>query len=596
MRDKFQKAEEIRNTGYACMRGLSPSEFWRDCRDRFDCIESVIDENADESWESDVYRPKTRNKTIATSAALLASGLGIEIEAQDMTESTDREMSVVAEDIFDWSLDRERWDMKLVRAVMDLRISGTVHLFEDIVWDKRKVKEIKSVDFESGEFEFEEDDRIDFKGCRAEIIPNEEIYIADAFESDIQNQSYVIRRKVSDYDSVRIVFEKYANWKYVNAGSQQFLTADANDDKESEDQDDERVEIVWCWDKPNDLYRIIVNGVLMNGANEGFPYPHKMYPIAKTIAIPFADQRFYWGNSDPNILRDEQDLDNDLWRMFIDSEKLRIKPPIGVSNTELANRDLVVPGVMYPLGLEDRIEPMLAVSQGVGGNEFKLLELTERQMDESTLDPLMTGQSGSGDATATEVRAIVGSAERLRGFAQAFLGDLLVQHAHLRLPNILWFLTHDDEYQKVVKDAVKLSTGKDGRKVIQFADAIDIPSSEEIMVAEASAEKMGRDAELIYVDRDAVQDYRYHVQLSPAPKPRRGGSLKVLRALEKYRLYVQNPIFNQRRNAQNLAEAMGDDPKEMVQEQAPAMPAMPNANSTEMPKGQAQEMAMQEMI
>ena len=62
--------------------------------------------------------------------------------------------------------------------------------------------------------------------------------------------------------------------------------------------------------------------------------------------------------------------------------------------------------------------------------------------------------------------------------------------------------------------------------------------------------------------------------------------------LEKYRLYVQNPLFDQKRNAEKLAEAMGDDPKEMVTEQAPQMPmAAPQAQP-----GQAQEMAQQEMV
>lgn len=586
----FEKAEALRNKTYRHMRYMSPEDFWYDSRDRYDSFEDVIDEDADEAWESNAYRPKTRNKTIATTASLVSSGIGVDIGAYDITDSLDRAMSEVAEDVFEWSLDREMFDMKLVDAVLEMRITGTVHLFEDIVWDKREVNEITSMDFETGEFEFDKKERTDFKGCRVEIVPNEEVYPGDIWEPDPQKQPFYIRRKLTDYDSARSAFEKYANWKYVRPGSTWFINS-AEDRKDDEDVDDNQVEIIWYWDKPNDVYRIVANGVLLNGPNEGFPYPHKMYPIVKGIANPFSDIRFYYGNSDPNLMRDEQDTDNDLWRMFIDSIKLKVKPPLGVSNTELANRDLVVPGSMYPLGTEDRVEAMKEVTSGIGQGEFKMLELAEQMMDESTLDPLVSGQQAQGDPTATEVRAIVGSSERLRGFAQMFLGSMLVQHAHLRLPNVLWLMTHDDEYKKVVRDKVRISSGEDGRKVIEFALPDEIPSPREIFMAEA---EMDEPTELVYVDKENAADYRYRVQVSPAPKPRRGGAAKILRALEKYRLYVQNPIFDQKRNAEKLAEAMGDDPKEMVPEQIqnqmmPPTPIGPQA-------GMQQEMAQQEMI
>lgn len=594
--ERFEDANEQRGRSYRFMRYMSPEQFWYDCRDRFDSIENALDGNSDESWESNAYRPKTRNKTISTAASLLASGIGIDINAQDITDVTDRAMSEVTEDVYEWSLDRENFDMKLVRAVMEMRVTGTVHLFEDIVWDKRKVKEITEIDFDSGEVKFENKERTDFKGCRMELVSNEEIYPGDIWEPEVQNQPFYIRRKLTTYDSARSAFGKYANWKYVKSGQGYFLSSEGEDRKDVEGDEDERVEIIWYWDRPNDIYRIVINGVLMNGVNEGFPYPHKMYPIAKSIALPFSDQRFYYGNSDPNIMRDEQDLDNDLWRMYIDAIKLKVKPPLGVSNTELANRDLVVPGVMYPLGEDDRVEAMREVTQGLGNAEFQMMQLAESQMDESTVDPLVSGQQAQGDPTATEVRAIVGSAERLRGFAQAFLGDLLVQHAHLRIPNALWFLTHDDEYQKVVKDKVRLDTGKDGRKVITFAEAIDIPSPKDILKEERITEEMGEPEEKIYVDKDMANDYRYKIQVSPSPKPRRGGAAKILRAWEKYRMYLQNPMFDQRRNAEKLAEAMGDDPEEMVPEQPEqAMPGQMGGQPAP-EAGMAMETAQQEMI
>lgn len=592
-RERFEDAREQMSRGYRHMRDMSPVEFWRDCRDRFDSIEGSGEET--ESWESNAYRPKTRNKTIATAASLLASGLGVDIVAHDPENVTDRGMSEVAEDLYDWTLDRENFDMKLVRAVMELRITGTVHLFEDIVNESRKVKDVVGMDFESGKVTYEEADRTDFRGCRAEVVPNEEIFPGDADEPDVQRQPFYFRRKVTTYESARSMFEKNPKWKHVTAGSGRFLLSEGEED----DFDDDRVEIVWYWDRPNDTYRLIINSVLITGLNDGFPYPHKMYPIAKTIAVPFADTRFYWGNSDPNLMRDEQDLDNDLWRMYVDAIKLKVKPPIGVSNTELANRDIVVPGVMYSLGMDDRVEAMKEVTQGIGQAEFRMLEMTEGQMDESTLDPVLTGQQASGDPTATEVRTIVGSAERLRGFSQAFLSDLLIQHAHLRLPNALWLFSNDDDFRKIVKDRVRVGGENDGRKVIEFADASDIPNPRQILRTETDAKKAGKPESRVYVDRNGIVGYRYHMQVGTAPKGRRGGSAKILRAWEKYRLYLQNPLFDQRRNAEMLAEAMGDDPNEVIAEQRQGMPpetAPPPQGAQPMPAMPSAETERSEII
>jgi hypothetical protein len=569
VRERWSDSYEAKHQSYHHLNDRSLLSFWADCRDAVDAYTEPQGEL--EEWQSTSYRPKTRNKTFSVAASLAASGVGIDPFARRADSSVDREMSQVCDDVYEASLELENFDFKLAIAIFEQAVTGTVHLVDEVVWDEREVKEISDIDLETGIVTYVDGNIVDFKGCRAEVVPGEEIFPGDNWEPVVQKQPYYFRRKIVDYEVAEGLFGKKPNWKYVSEGSSNFMPIDPDVKELESDGNDENVEILWYWDKPKDRYNVFVNGIPMENEGVGFPYPHKKYPIAKGRHLPFADQRFYWGNSVPNLNRDEQKDTNDLWRMMIDGEKLRSKPPIGTSNEEIANSDIAIPGTTYPLGPDDRVEVMEAFARGPANSTFSLLQLNEGQIDENTIDPLVAGKSPQGNPTATEVRTIAVQAERLKGFAETMLGDLLIQHAEIRIPNALWFLTHDEDYKRIVREDINLGS-KNGRKFIQFVDADEIPSAEDIMTAEVKLDKMNKPTKIVYVDRDGVNDYRYAVGLAIVPKPRRTGAMRILRALEKHRVYASDPMFNRKKSARDLAEAFGDNPDEVIAEQQPQQP------------------------
>lgn len=586
----WDNANDIRTRPWHHLGDISLEEFWQLSRDLYNGYVEPLSSVEDE-WKSRAFKKKTRRKVLATVASFVASNIGVDFSAVDQGDNLDRQASKLADDIYEWSLEREDFDMKELRALTGMTIEGSACLFEELAWDERKQKEIIDIDFETGEVKWEEKDVTTFKGPRCEQVKLEEIYIGDAFEPEIQNQPYVIRRKLTTFEDAEKYLAKYDNWKYVKEGHIGFYQASGENEEqtenESQDSDNNDVEILYYWNKSDDMYAIVANGVLLTKPDYPIPYPHKEYPFSWSILETFGDTGFFWGNSLPFVNKDDQEITNSLWRMFVDSVKLSNKPPLFTDSAELAGTDLVVPGTIGLKETDETVETIPEIAKGVNQGEFNVLTLAEKQIDENTVDPLLTGQSPTGDPTATEVNAIVGSAQQVKGVNEKYIGHLLIQHAHLRLKNLFWFLTHDEDYRKIVRDRVKTKGGKTGYREIKFASLDEIPSPMEMFSQEVEAERMGKPYDVMYVDKDKVNDYRFHISMSPTPKPRRTSTSKLMRAIQKYQFYAVNPLIDQLENTTDLVEAMGDDPEELVKKpEAPQMLESPQ--TTPMPSGAGQ--------
>jgi hypothetical protein len=419
-----------------------------------------------------------------------------------------------------------------------------------------------------------------------------DVYIPDPYQPNIQKQPYVIVMTEGDYETLGIKYGKYKKWKDVIPGRGNYLESEEGDvDEESEtDLEDDSVQIILYFNKSKDLMYVVANGVNLTHEENPIPFIHKNYPIVPFLFERFANVEFAWGNSVPNVNREDQELVNSLWRMMTDGTKLKSKPPLLMSNPELASIDLVVPGTAAVIAPDDRIETIAAVTQGPSNAEFQMLQLAERQIDENSVDPLVSGQTPAGDPTATEVRAIISSADNMRGMSMDFIGSSLVAHAHLRVQNLLWFIAHDDKAKKIIRDGVKVR-GSEGRREIAFVLPEEIPSSFMLLKEETELERKGESTEKIFEDVENINNYRYFVSVSATPKPKKKSSNQMLKAIQKYRLYASSPLFDQVENARDLARALGDDPDEMVKDmetqQAPetvGLPAqMPAPQPTEQP-------------
>jgi len=575
IKSDWREAWQIRHRPYRHLNNRSLSQFWQESRDHYNGYTPPIS-SVDDDWKSRAFKKKTRHKVLATVAQFISSGVGIDYSAVNSQNSLDRAVSKMADDLYNWSTIDENFDYKLLQYYMEMIISGTVHVLDEIVWDTREVKEILDIDFETGMVKYKTVTRTDRKGVVSSLIPNEEIYIRNAWTFDIQEQPSLMRRRITTMEAGAPLLQKYSNWKFVEGGITHFLpVADENGPEgEEENVEDNSLEIITYWNRDKDLMQYVANGVLLTQPDNPIPYPHKNYPIAKGVFETTGDQRFYYGDSLPNKNYDDQTLTNDLWRLFIDSTKLKNKPPLFTNNIELAGTDLIVPGTIATKEFGDEIETIRDLTQGVSNSEYNMLTLAERQVDENTVDPLVAGRSPQGDPTATEIRTVAGFAERVKSVNQQFIGGFLVDHANLRLENVLWFLMNDDDVREAVLNDVRTSSDKTGRRIIRFLEVNSIPSSAEILKAETKLEKQGRPTDFIFADREGMKDYRFHAAVSAIPNHRRTSQAKIAEAVQKYQLYAPNPFVDQQSNTRRLINGLGDDADELMKKESPAAPTI----------------------
>lgn len=570
--EKYEKAKRQRERGYRHMDDMSVSQFIKLSRDQFNGyvpdVLSTIYPKDPQKWHSRIFRKKTRKKVIASAASLVASGIGVDIAALKTDNRVDREFSKVTEMLYDWSSERELQESELIRFVLNGFTTGTGLLYEEIAWEEREVNEIDDIDFETGKVTTTKATRVDFKGPRISTVRIEELYVGDVFQSNIQKQPFIIWRQTTDYETASASLSKYKNWKSVVPDSKYFFGS-TDDDKEQQEDMDGRVEIVRYWCHATDTFAIICNGILLTDYGMGFPYPHKMYPFIKFTPFLFADTDFFYGDSLAHINIGEQKTINDFIDIMVDSEKLRNKPPVATNSQEIAKSDVVIPGAMIETRIGEEVNIMNAFAQGTSQGLVQANQMLEQQMDENSIDPLVSGQQASGDPTATEVKAIVGSAEQMKGLTEKLYGESLITFANLRVPNLYWFLVNDEDYQRIVIDKVKVK-GQDGERHIMLTHGADMPSPMELLTMEKNMMKQGENAELIYINKDKVNDFRFHITISAQPKPPRNSAGRLQRAIQKYQIYSQNPLIDQKKNTERLVEALGDSPEELIQVQAPS--------------------------
>lgn len=571
---RWESAYSQKSRAWRELRNLDIDTFMQRLRDHYNGYVENMD--TDQEWRSNIFKRKSRQKVLAVIASFISSGLGVEITAQDLRQRLDRAMSDVVMDVYDWSLEREDFQYTFLLFLTELVVTGTAHLQEDIVWNERTVKEITDIDFETGQIKTEQKTRIVFKGCKSTFVPSTEMYPGDVWTHDIQDQPYIFRRSITTKENAEEELGKYKNWVFVQGGRTNFFS-DANEweQNDDDDHDENNVEILRYWCKQTDSYHIIANGVLLTDPDSPIPYPHKNYPLVKAVYETFADTRFYWGDSLVNKNYDEQEMTNKLTNMWMDATMLQTFPPLITTNADMAaGASVLVPGAQLTMAENDQIRSIPEITKGYSMQGINAIQALDSEIDRNSIDPLLSGQTPQGDPTATEVRAIVGSAERVRELNEQFIVHALIQMAHLRVPNLLWFVTHDDEYKKIVVDGIKTKTkGSNGKRIIQFIDAVEMPSPTDIFTAEAQLEQMNQPADFVYVDKDSVNDYRYIVQISVIRKPSRSQATRLSRIIAKYNLYAPNQMIDQRENTKMLIEGLGDDVDRLLSAQMSASAA-----------------------
>jgi hypothetical protein len=444
---RFEKMREERDRPKKYFDGRDLATYINDSANAWNGVIPEEIKASKDDWQSLVFDHITRGKVKALVALVVGSQPYINIIGATRRDNRYAwEMNKLFE--HEWRERDER--MKNYYQALDCAIKGTVVVEEFYREEKKKTKEIKSVNHDTGEIKYKE--KTEIKGGRghvdAEIVPLENFY-PNEHQADVKSDC--IRMSYMSVDEFQKKFGSYPDADKVKRG----LRADYLDNidyKRIAHNREDIVEVLKYYNEDDDELIILANGVWIN-PQEGdkvspLPYDHKRLPFVKTVFEP-ADVNEFYGKSLPDLMTGEQETINALLRMMIDKEVLVLNRPLLMGMGAELEAGLIEPNAQLSVS-EDLSQVRELDIRDIGQSPFSLVEfLVKRSNTNTAIDPMAQGVH-TGRKTASEAQMLDQNSKQMASSFQLFIFHLLKKRAELRVQNICQFYRKPIQYGALV--------------------------------------------------------------------------------------------------------------------------------------------------
>lgn len=587
--DLFRQAQSSRDRNFQFFDGLNLIDYINDSVLRFNT--NVDERDGIEDWQAGVHDGFTRNKVLA----ILGKVMEVLPIAQFVGRGDEDTLRAsILSDLYEFVEDIDDYEEFMTHLLLESIVKGTGIGYEDIIYQEKTFRDVEGIGDEITITPHKEK----ITKITSSIVPLEEFYPSSVSIRKIKDMPYCFWRKVLPYSVFMSMFGNYRKSQLVSH-KQSYHDSENRPyyiDFIDSNIPDGTVEVIRFYDKMNDQFVIIANGIWLNplGQEEVSPMPwnHKELPFWEVKFDFFGD--FFYGKSLPNRLQSMQDVLNTLTNMLLDQSFLTIFPPLLTNGFDDIEDDYLRPGRRTPVDTQglpiNQAFQVLDMKTPTGWHQY-ILEYTRQVMEEGSLDKVSQGVAGAGDrTTAQEIRvAASGVAAMLQMFAR-MINNGIKRKAFLKASNIIQFglnpgsplvmqLRGEDANEEfnnaftVIKkgDAV-LTNGKRGTKVIEiYKDKESVPSRDTIVARGMLAEaELGKNVEIVAIPPTYLRNLAFDVKIVPNPKNESSKDIEKAIQLEKVRVYMSffPDIIDRNELAAQTAEKMGDDPAKLLLPQA----------------------------
>lgn len=554
-------------------------------------------------WQARVFNNFTRNVTIAFLSKVALQKPKAKIIATNKEGSEDSLRAHILSKMFEYTKNLENGNMKFFNASLECVTKGTIVAYEGYKKVKRKIREIKQYDPLTGQYKTEEKEILDYNDCYQQIIPLEDLYVANIWTPDIQQQPDIIWRSLVRKSEAEEEFRKYPGWKYVLPGAYTTIIEQTSFYKNKKiDLEIDQVEILRYFNRLKDQMRILANGVLLYDGP--IPFNHKKYPFAKTVFEPMAID-FFYGKSLPAKIESDQDVINTLWNMMLDQSYLSIFKPILTDDPDEVEDTVLVPGLIQKVGDINKYR-VLNELQGPDNTHFNMLQMAMNFAKDNSGSMLGGGPTFSpkgGKVTARQAMMQEEQARQILGLNVKLLESFERDATELRCKNILQFSTLPEKieditgqggfkqlFTKTIRvDDTELSDGTYGTAIVKMGQSEqELPQENDIAVEEEMASLQGNNTEIIAITAEYIRNMDIDVQIVGESSYMQAKSLNQAMGLEFYQMMSQNPLINQEENTRDAIELYDKDPDRfIIKQQEQGVPAMAG-KSQAMPQATSQ--------
>jgi len=568
MRD-FQLANVIRNKPYAEFNFNSLLERITLDQTSWNQYPGSPSRDPLESWKSLAFRPIVRNKIISIAAHLTTAAIYPKIYAQNEDEQEDRDAATVMEDLLEWTCDQSKYVKTFLYSVISAMVNPAAFIQTEYREIYRNIKEIQP----DGSWKEKRILDEQLSGFRDTMVPPDELWISNIYVHDIQEQPYLIWRRVINYSTARQKYDGVENFKYVKPGIQFIYSNLYNLFYQAWDESlrQELVEEVIYYNRLGDLELRFVNGILMDDPDQPNKRNDKMYPFVKGGYELFDDGRFFYYMSAAFKMANDEAIVNTAYRMLVDGTYLQMMPPAVVFGNESIGTSVIAPGAITTI---DNSTNPNASFQTINTNNnlsagMELINKVEESIGESSVD--LSGL-GSARMTAYESNLLQMNAKTLLGLFAQMISFMVEDYGRLRVGDILQHMTVGDVSDTITgPDMLKFKSfllpnktidGKTKTRKISFdlnMPTGKITKSDLLAKSQEIATKqreMGDNVQLYLVNPQMFRQLKFKVQMmSEAVNPKSDALMKAMN-LEEYDRAIQNPLIAQ--NPKNLEAVTRD--------------------------------------
>lgn len=581
----FRRSQQDRDRAFAYFDGMNLISYIEDSVERFNTNLYLRDEMED--WQSGFNDGFTRNKVLSMLGKLVEQ---LPIASALPRGEEDVLRAQIITDLYQYTEELDDYENFMSMFVLELLVKGTAIGYEDIEYQKKKVREVKG----KGDAMKVTEGVIKTTKFYSDLVPIEEYYPASVGIMDVKNQPYSFWRKLMDISKFQELYGHYKKAELVEAKKS---AQDAGGtipyyyDFMSSDVTEGQVEFVRFYDSVNDQYIMLANGIWINplGTSEEvqpMPWTHKEQPFFSAINEPFGV--FFYGKSLPNKLSALQDILNVLQNMMMDQSFLSIFTPIITAGFDDFEDDFLRPGRKTSIdtggiALQNAIMP-LQFPTPAGWHQY-ILEYTRRIMEEASLDRTSSGQVGTGSerTTAYEVQTAAAGVAAILTMVARYLNGAIKRKANLRIKNILQFgfqpgatmvpgVMADKDVTKPFAtfsfSNTQLTSGKRGSRVLeiyQTEEALPDPAVNQARSLISTAEQ-GKPVEVTAISPKYIRDVSFDIKLALDTRREHSSMAEQGMLLQQIQILAQvgGDMVNLEEPLTRLAISMGLDPTKII--------------------------------
>ena len=399
-------------------------------------VDTSVEDPA-EAWKWRGTRSMARNKGIAMHANLTANYLLPLFSAQNEDDETDQDLSEAMRDIVEWMAapSNSNYQTSFLEIVFGSIKNPVTYLGAEYNEVYQTIKEKSS----SGKYTTKEILDEVLSGFNAPVWSSTQVLITNAFERNLQRQRRIIKRRFVEKDELEAKYGHLDNWAYVQAGiktlynDEDGLFYDVKDDSHSNPN---IVAEETAYNRREDSQVCFVNGIpMVDGNIEDSPIQHRDNRNApKYDIVPFGylriGEHFFYYKSMMNALGWDNALYDAQTEVFMNRAFLEAEMPVAISGSDEIDSEVVFPGSVVTME-DPNSKATSLLPQGNLGALASAMAMTEKSINDGSLNETSSGQLPSGSNTAYAISQAQAAAKKIIGSAAKSVAESVVKYGDL---------------------------------------------------------------------------------------------------------------------------------------------------------------------